>query len=97
MLRCWRGVSRINDQADLFRAYDDSGEMLMHLQAAEDHDVFARSLSGHAALRDHGHHRSDHQHRADRVEQHIKDQGSQGRQQPGQRSARPAARLAISL
>jgi hypothetical protein len=41
----WRGVSRINDQADLFRAYDDSGEMLMHLQAAEDHDVFARSLS----------------------------------------------------
>jgi hypothetical protein len=41
----WRGVSRINDQADLFRAYDDSGEMLMHLQAAEPHDVFARSLS----------------------------------------------------
>lgn len=41
----WRGVSRINDQADLFRAYDDSGEMLMHLQAAEDHDVFARALS----------------------------------------------------
>ena len=41
----WRGVSRIDSQADLFRAYDDSGEMLMHLQAAEDHDVFARSLS----------------------------------------------------
>jgi hypothetical protein len=41
----WRGVSRIDTQADLFRAYDDSGEMLMHLQAAEPHDVFARSLS----------------------------------------------------
>ena len=41
----WRGVSRINDQRDLFRSYDDSGEMLMHLQAAEDYDVFARSLS----------------------------------------------------
>jgi hypothetical protein len=41
----WRGVSRINNRSDLFRAYDDSGEMLMHLQAAEDHDVFARSLS----------------------------------------------------
>ncbi len=41
----WRGVSRINDRAGLFRAYDDSGEMLMHLQAAEDHDVFARALS----------------------------------------------------
>lgn len=41
----WRGVSRINDQAELFRSYDDSGEMLMHLQAAEDHDVFARALS----------------------------------------------------
>jgi hypothetical protein len=41
----WRGVSRIDSEADLFRAYDDSGEMLMHLQAAEDHDVFARALS----------------------------------------------------
>ena len=41
----WRGVSRIDTQADLLRAYDDSGEMLMHLQAAEPYDVFARSLS----------------------------------------------------
>jgi hypothetical protein len=41
----WRGVSRINDRDDLFRAYDDSGEMLMHLQAAREHDVFARALS----------------------------------------------------
>jgi hypothetical protein len=41
----WRGVSRVNNEADLFRAYDDSGEMLMHLQAAMDHDVFARALS----------------------------------------------------
>jgi hypothetical protein len=41
----WRGVSRIDDRDDLFRAYDDSGEMLMHLQAALDHDVFARALS----------------------------------------------------
>lgn len=41
----WRGVSRIEDEQDLFRAYDDSGEMLMHLQAAKDFDVFARSLS----------------------------------------------------
>ena len=42
----WRGVSRIAGPADLHAAYDDSGEMLMHLQKAiEDYDVFARSLS----------------------------------------------------
>jgi hypothetical protein len=42
----WRGVSRINNPAELHRAYDESGEMLMHLQQAiEDYDVFARSLS----------------------------------------------------
>lgn len=41
----WRGVSRIDSPSDLLRSYDDSGEMLMHLQAAEDHDVFARALS----------------------------------------------------
>ena len=29
----WRGVSRIDDPDDLHRAYDESGEMLMHLQA----------------------------------------------------------------
>jgi hypothetical protein len=42
----WRGVSRIAGPADLHAAYDDSGEMLMHLQKAiEGYDVFARSLS----------------------------------------------------
>ncbi len=42
----WRGVSRIRNPAELHRAYDESGEMLMHLQAAvEGYDVFARSLS----------------------------------------------------
>jgi hypothetical protein len=41
----WRGVSRIADPAQLHAAYDQSGEMLMHLQKAVDYDVFARSLS----------------------------------------------------
>ncbi|MGH8971452.1 MAG: ATP-grasp domain-containing protein, partial [Actinomycetes bacterium] len=42
----WVGVSRIRDRAELHRAYDESGEMLMHLQASvEGYDVFARSLS----------------------------------------------------
>jgi len=41
----WRGVSRINNPAELHAAYDQSGEMLMHLQKAADYDVFARSLS----------------------------------------------------
>jgi hypothetical protein len=42
----WRGVSRIRDPAELHAAYDASGEMLMHLQAAVDgYDVFARALS----------------------------------------------------
>jgi hypothetical protein len=42
----WRGVSRIGNAAELHRAYDESGEMLMHLQQAiEGYDVFARSLS----------------------------------------------------
>jgi len=41
----WRGVSRINNPAELHSAYDASGEMLMHLQKAIDYDVFARSLS----------------------------------------------------
>jgi hypothetical protein len=41
----WRGVSRIRNAAELHAAYDQSGEMLMHLQAAVDYDVFARSLS----------------------------------------------------
>ena len=41
----WRGVSRINDAGDLHRAYDESGEMLMHLQATVDYEHFARALS----------------------------------------------------
>ena len=42
----WRGVSKIRNPAELHAAYDQSGEMLMHLQKAiEDYDVFARSLS----------------------------------------------------
>lgn len=42
----WRGVSRIDDQAALHEAYDASGQMLMHLQAAvSPFDAFARSLT----------------------------------------------------
>jgi len=42
----WVGVSRIRDAAELHRAYDESGQRLMHLQAAvEGYDAFARSLS----------------------------------------------------
>jgi hypothetical protein len=41
----WRGVSRINDKSDLNRSYDESGEMLMHLQATVDYEHFARALS----------------------------------------------------
>ncbi|WP_350279050.1 hypothetical protein [Kribbella sp. HUAS MG21] len=41
----WRGVSRINNKVDLHQAYDQSGEMLMHLQATIEYDVFARALS----------------------------------------------------
>ena len=42
----WRGVSKIKNEADLMSAYDDSGEMLMHLQkSVEPYDVFARALT----------------------------------------------------
>ncbi len=42
----WVGVSEIRDRHDLHRAYDESGQRLMHLQkAVADYDVFARSLS----------------------------------------------------
>lgn len=42
----WRGVSRISDEEALMRAYDESGQMLMHLQAGLDnYDVFVRSLA----------------------------------------------------
>jgi hypothetical protein len=41
----WVGVSRIDDPATLYRAYDESEQRLMHLQAAVDgYDAFARSL-----------------------------------------------------
>jgi hypothetical protein len=39
-------VSRIDSAQDLWAAYNESGEMLMHLQkAAEPYDVFARALT----------------------------------------------------
>ncbi|AXH96391.1 ATP-grasp domain-containing protein [Ornithinimicrobium avium] len=41
----WRGVSRVDDVEALHRAYDESGNMLMHLQATVDYDHFARALS----------------------------------------------------
>lgn len=42
----WVGVTRIRDEDELVRAYDESGQRLMHLQASvEDFEVFARSLS----------------------------------------------------
>ena len=42
----WVGVSRIASESDLRRAYDESGQRLMHLQeSVEGFDVFARSLS----------------------------------------------------
>ena len=44
----WRGVSRIRNPAELHAAYDQSGEMLMHLQQAID------ALAVHRR-RDHGH------------------------------------------
>lgn len=42
----WRGVSRIADREELMRVYDESGQMLMHLQQGlENYDVFVRSLA----------------------------------------------------
>jgi hypothetical protein len=42
----WVGVTRITNDRELHRRYDESGERLMHLQASvEGYDVFARSLS----------------------------------------------------
>ena len=39
-------MSQVNHEADLMRAYDESGQSLMHLQAGlEDYDVFVRSLA----------------------------------------------------
>ena len=42
----WRGVSCVRNADELHRAYDESGGMLMHLQASvEGYDAFARALS----------------------------------------------------
>jgi hypothetical protein len=42
----WRGVSRVSNPEELHRAYNSSGQMLMHLQASVDgFDVFTRALS----------------------------------------------------
>jgi hypothetical protein len=41
----WVGVTRIANAEELQARYDESGERLMHLQAAVDFDVFVRSLS----------------------------------------------------
>jgi hypothetical protein len=42
----WVGVTRVKDQRELERRYDESGKRLMHLQASvENFDVFVRTLS----------------------------------------------------
>ncbi|ANS79783.1 hypothetical protein SGUI_2387 [Serinicoccus hydrothermalis] len=41
----WRGVSKVKDVEGLHQAYDESGSMLMHLQATVDYDKFARALT----------------------------------------------------
>ncbi|HET7481517.1 MAG TPA: hypothetical protein VFK89_01520 [Actinomycetota bacterium] len=42
----WVGVTRIADETELIRRYDESGERLMHLQASvEGFEVFCRALS----------------------------------------------------
>jgi hypothetical protein len=42
----WVGVTRVTDADELRESYEESGERLMHLQAAvEDFDVFTRSIS----------------------------------------------------
>jgi hypothetical protein len=42
----WRGVSRVNNRHDLHKAYDESGQAIMHLQKGiPDFDHFARSLT----------------------------------------------------
>jgi hypothetical protein len=41
----WRGVSRLDNEQDLMRAYDESGTGVMHLQKGIDNfEVFVRSL-----------------------------------------------------
>ena len=43
----WRGVIRIDDNAALHKAYDESGQMLMHLQAAVEPYDCVRPLADH--------------------------------------------------
>ncbi len=41
----WAGVRRVDDEAELHRAYDESGTYLLHLQqAVEPHDLFIRCI-----------------------------------------------------
>lgn len=42
----WRGVSRIDDEAELRSAYEESGKLVMHLQkAVEGFDLFVRVIA----------------------------------------------------
>jgi len=42
----WRGVTKLSNQSDLQRAYDESGEQVMHLQQGLlNFDVFVRALA----------------------------------------------------
>ena len=42
----WREVTQVKDKEALYKAYDESGQSLMHLQAGvADYDVFCRSLA----------------------------------------------------
>lgn len=42
----WRGVTRVNNRHDLHKAYDESGQSIMHLQKGlPDFEHFARSLT----------------------------------------------------
>ena len=42
----WRDVTRIRNREELLRAYDNSGQTVMHLQKGlEDYEVFCRSLA----------------------------------------------------
>ncbi|MCP3977600.1 MAG: hypothetical protein GY720_24205 [bacterium] len=42
----WVGVTRLDTEEDLYRAYEESGTRLMHLQrAVEPHDLFVRALA----------------------------------------------------
>ena len=77
----WVGVTRVADGDELRRSYDESGERLMHLQAAvENYEVFTRTLSiGPQTLvtrfdpSQHGHYRYvvDHEFLAPELEREV--------------------------